>query len=156
MFGLKGNYKHKMSKTKINYKWQSMKRRCYNKNCKDYKNYGGRGIKVCDEWLDFIPFMQWSIENGYSDDLELDRIDNGGNYEPGNCRYVEKKENNRNKRNNHYLEINGKVKTISEWSEESGVSSKTIQSRIKYGWENENLILPTKIGNNQYTNYKEE
>lgn len=153
MFGLKGNYKHKMADTKMHAKWQSMKRRCYNKNCRDYKNYGSRGISVCDEWLEFVPFMNWSLENGYSDDLEIDRINNNGNYEPNNCRYVTKKINASNKRNNHYATIKGVTKTITEWAEESGISRKTIQSRIKYGWEDERLILPAKFGNNQYTNY---
>lgn len=72
----------------------SMKYRCYSATCRAYKNYGGRGIKVCGEWKnDFINFYNWAINNGYKDDLTIDRIDNDGNYEPNNCRWITKSEN---------------------------------------------------------------
>ncbi len=80
-------------------RWEGMKRRCYNKNFKQYKDYGGRGIKICDEWLyDFDSFYYWAINNGFSPDLEIDRIDNDGNYEPSNCRWVTHKENMNNQK----------------------------------------------------------
>lgn len=79
--------------------WKAMKRRCYSKNDKDYKNYGGRGIKVCDEWLhDFQSFYDWCNENDYNDNLEIDRENNDGNYEPSNCRFVTRQINNINQR----------------------------------------------------------
>lgn len=79
-----------------------MKKRCYNNHCANYKNYGGRGIKICDEWLnDFNSFYDWSMSHGYSDKLTIDRIDNDGNYEPSNCQWITKSENS-TKRNIEY------------------------------------------------------
>ena len=78
-------YKHGFSNTKLLYIYSNMKQRCYNKKNSGYKNYGGRGIKVCDEWLNsFENFYHWAIENGYEENLTIDRIDNDGNYEPIN------------------------------------------------------------------------
>jgi hypothetical protein len=76
-----------------------MKRRCYASSHQEYKNYGGRGIKICDEWFnDFVSFYEWAINNGYQDDLTIDRIDNDGNYEPKNCQWISLKENVRKAR----------------------------------------------------------
>lgn len=91
---------HGLSKTSLAYVWGNMKKRCYYENCADYKNYGARGIIVCDEWKnDFNTFSTWSLANGYQPKLELDRKDNDGNYTPENCHFVTKKQNRRNKRN---------------------------------------------------------
>lgn len=78
-------------------KWTNIKQRCYNPNVKNYHRYGGRGIIICDEWKDnYKAFHDWSIQNGYEEGLEIDRIDNNGNYEPSNCRYITCAENIRN------------------------------------------------------------
>ena len=91
--------KHNMSSSKLYKVWGGMKTRCYNKNFIYYCNYGGRGIKVCDEWKnDFSKFYKWAINNGYKEGLTIDRINNDGNYEPNNCRWVTRAEQNRNKR----------------------------------------------------------
>lgn len=86
-----GNYhKHDMSHTKL-YRcvWTGVKQRCLNSKTKDYERYGGRGITICDEWKkDFVTFYNWAMNNGYKEGLEIDRIDNDGNYEPKNCRFV--------------------------------------------------------------------
>lgn len=78
--------------------WSNMKSRCNNPNSGQYKWYGERGIAVCDEWNEYKPFMEWAISNGYSENLELDRINNNGNYEPSNCRFITHKENCNNRR----------------------------------------------------------
>lgn len=78
--------------------WRLMKRRCYNQNDPSYYLYGGRGIKVCKEWQSSSNFLKWAYENGYADNLEIDRIDPDGNYEPSNCRWVTKAENQKRKR----------------------------------------------------------
>jgi len=102
-------FKHGLRFTRQYRILQNMKSRCYNPKATKYINYGGRGIKICDEWLDeekgIENFYNWSIENGYSDDLSIDRIDNDGDYEPDNCRWVTYKEQNLNKRNNRKGEV---------------------------------------------------
>lgn len=85
-----------MKHTKLGRLFEYMKRRCNSQKCKDFKNYGGRGIRVC--WDSFEDFKNWALANGYAPGLEIDRIDNNGNYEPGNCRFVSHSVNNRNKR----------------------------------------------------------
>lgn len=111
--------KHNLAnKCKLYRIWKSIKYRCNNPKCKSYKNYGGRGIKVCEEWKnDFIPFYNWSMENGYREETlpnglnkwTIDRIDNNGDYEPSNCRWVTNKEQSLNKRTSIPLENKNKI-----------------------------------------------
>lgn len=93
------NYKHGGSSTKLNRVWRSMKQRILNQNDSVYKDYGGRGIKVYDKWLEFIPFRDWALSNGYSEGLQINRINNNGNYEPNNCNWITNEKNSQNKRN---------------------------------------------------------
>ena len=108
-----------------------MKARCYNANNPYYYNYGGRGISICDEWLnDFSSFYNWAVNNGYKDTLFIDRINNNGNYEPSNCRWVTPKENSNNKRNNIYIAYKGETHTMSQWAEILQMSESTLRNRM--------------------------
>ena len=113
--------------------WLDMRKRCYTQTSKSYVNYGGRGIKVCDEWDDYLSFRSWALNNKYNDKLSLDRINVNGNYEPDNCRWADNYTQARNKRNSHFLNYNGKCLTISEWSRELGISRGTILQRLTKG-----------------------
>lgn len=120
--------------------WRGMKKRCLLKTHKAYKNYGGRGITVCEEWMDFQKFEKWATENGYDDKLTLDRVDNNGGYGPNNCRWRTQKEQALNRRTNHYISYGGETKTISEWEETLGMRRGTIVSRLSMGWTTEQAI----------------
>ena len=110
---------------------KSLISRCYDEENPNYCNYGKRGIKVCDEWLnDKESFYNWALANGYEKGLQIDRIDVNGNYEPSNCRWVTSKVNNNNRRDNRIFEIDGVVHTMSEWSDIYGISNECVRHRI--------------------------
>lgn len=128
---LQNKPKHGMSYSRIYQTWADMKGRCRNQNNKNFKNYGGRGIKVCDEWNNsFEAFYEWAMANGYSDNLTIDRIDVNGNYCPENCRWVSFKIQENNTRRNRFLTYNGKTQTMKQWAEEMGISYITLSARI--------------------------
>ena len=102
---------------------------CYNKNDKSYKYYGGRGIKICDEWLQYENFLSWCLTHGYKEGLQIDRIDTNGNYEPSNCRFVTSSDNNYNKRNNILVLYKDGWKTIQYISDKEGISWNTAYYR---------------------------
>ena len=111
--------------------WRNMCSRCNTPTDKAFPSYGGRGISVCTEWLDFTVFRKWAFENGYDENASkwektLDRIDNNNGYCPDNCRWVDMREQNRNKRNNRFVEINGKKCTIAEGAEILGMKYQTL------------------------------
>lgn len=148
----KSRITHNLSNTKLYKVWHHMKERCYLKTDKRYKNYGGRGIKICDEWKnDFINFYNWAINNGYQENLTIDRINVNGNYTPLNCRWVTWKEQANNTTRNHYIEYNGEKHTISEWADLLNISSKTLQIRLKRGWSIEDTIKIKKGGRRNET-----
>ena len=121
---------HHLSNTRLFEIYRAMKRRCSEHDNKDYKYYGGRGIRVCDEWLNSLEsFAKWSYANGYNDTLTIDRIDSNGNYEPSNCRWVDNTIQANNKRNNIFLEYNGKKKTIAQWSRDLNIKYGTLYNR---------------------------
>lgn len=132
---------HGESETRLYKKWQEMKHRC---NCKSdkhhYKYYISRGIKVCDEWQTFLPFREWALSNGYSDNLSIDRIDPDGNYSPDNCRWIPFKEQSSNTRKNVFLTYNGETKTVAQWAKIIGVKPNTVYRRIRLGWSTEDII----------------
>lgn len=138
---IKRNTTHGQSDTKLYYVYKTMKNRCHNKNVKNYKDYGGRGITVCDEWKnDFQEFYNWSIVNGYKEGLQIDRIDNNGNYEPINCRWVSRKQNCNNRRSNINITYKGMTKTATEWAEYLGVNKKAFTNRVRRGWSVDRLF----------------
>lgn len=123
-----GNQKHGLYRENKNLfnLWQTMKSRCENKNREKYKDYGARGITVCEEWHTASVFVKWALDNGYKAGLQLDRIDNNAGYSPQNCRWVTPKENSRNRRNAKMLTLNGETKCVAEWCETIGVSQFTV------------------------------
>lgn len=132
---------HGLTKSKLYKVLNGMKNRCYNKNTYNYKYYGGRGIVVCDEWLDdFMNFYNWAMDNGYREGLSIDRIDANGNYEPDNCRWKTSKQQCNNKRNNVQLTYNGKTQTLSQWADELDVNYKTIATRYYRGWKVKDIL----------------
>lgn len=142
------NTKHGKSYTHLNNAYRTIKSRCYNVNNRDYKDYGGRGIKMCDEWRnDFMAFYNWAIENGYDEnktikEQSIDRIDVNGNYEPSNCRYVNIYVQARNKRRTKKYEYNGQMLDLKTISELKGVKYNTLWQRInKYGYTFEKALL---------------
>ncbi len=138
---------HGKSKTRIYRIYKKMKRRCYIKTEAYYFNYGGRGITVCDEWLGdkgFENFYNWAMNNGYTEKLSIDRIDNDMGYNPSNCRWATEKEQANNRRTNSYLTHNGETKTIAEWSDLTGISTGVLYYRKKHGWSDEKC-LTTKV-----------
>jgi hypothetical protein len=123
--------------------WQGMKQRCYNPKCAQYKNYGGRGITVCDEWLNsFAAFVRDMGEK--PEGFSIDRIDNDKGYSKENCRWATLEEQARNQRRSVYLEYDGKRMTMREWAVELGRHETTIHSRIRRGYPLE-LVLAKDI-----------
>ena len=131
------NKTHGLSKTKIYKVWRNMKTRCYNSNNKKYKDYGARGITVCDEWKDnFLAFYEWSINNGYKEELPctectLDRINNDEGYFPNNCRWTTFTVQANNKRKNVFIIYNGEKDTIHNWCRKLNLNYETVRGRMR-------------------------
>lgn len=139
----KGNHTiHKKSKTKLYWVWQSMKARCNNENNKRYKHYGGRGIKVCEEWSnDYSNFHNWAVQNGYKEGLTIDRIDVNKNYEPNNCRWVTKEVQANNMTTNKVIKYKGLEMNIAQWEKFLRLPKNVLRQRIeKLGWSIEKAI----------------
>ena len=131
-----GKITHNKSNTSIFHTWCNMRHRCKNQNRPDYKYYGGRGVRVCDEWdCSFENFYSWAINNGYKEGLTIDRIDVDGNYEPSNCRWVTRYTQMNNTRQNCYITIDGETKTAAEWGRISGIDGRLISERYRKGYD---------------------
>lgn len=125
---------HGKSQSKLYTVWNAIRLRCYRPSQIMFPNYGARGIKVCDEWRNsFESFYQWAISNGYKDGLQIDRIDVNGNYEPNNCRWVDRNVNANNKRNNIKYTHNGTTLTMKQWCEKLCLNYKTVMTRYYRG-----------------------
>lgn len=137
--------KHAKKGTRLYAVWNSMKQRCLNKNHKSYKQYGGRGIKVCKDWLEFMPFYDWAMANGYDETADfmqctIDRIDVNGNYEPNNCRWVNQKKQGENTRTVHKIEYNGETHCLSEWARILKIERKALEYKLKKGLSLKEII----------------
>ena len=123
--------RHGLRGTRLYRIWANMKDRCLNRNHPRYYQYGGRGITICDIWLQFRSFYEWAIANGYQDDLSIDRIDNDGNYCPENCRWVSMKIQNNNKSRNACVTVYGANHTIAEWADLTGIPYEILYGKYK-------------------------
>lgn len=143
--------------SRLNAIYHDMKTRCYDINFKYYKNYGGRGITICDEWLNseiinlganggrctkgWLSFKEWALSNGYTDKLSIDRVNNNKGYCPENCRWITNKEQSNNRRSNRLVTYKGKIKTLSEWCDEFKIDYDTVIARLnKYHWPIEKAL----------------
>ena len=124
--------------------WSGIKQRCFNPNSNRYKNYGGRGISICDEWKNsFETFCKWDLENGYKEGLSIDRIDHEKNYEPSNCRWSDEITQQNNRTNNTLYEYDGETHTLTDWSRIKGINPKTFCTRWRRGYRGKDLMKPT-------------
>ena len=142
--------KHNQARTRLYQVWCNMKNRCYNPNVRSYKNYGARGITVCDEWRDnFSSFSAWAYSAGYDKmaaygECTIDRIDVNGPYAPCNCRWVSEASQANNKTNNHRVIYQGKEYTVAELAKCLGIGYSTIYGRVVAGWRDEELVAPKR------------
>lgn len=121
--------------------WYGMKDRCYSEDHVAYNRYGGRGITICEEWLDdYFKFEDWALDNGYSEELTIDRIDNDRGYSPNNCRWATQIQQMNNRSNNNLVEINGTIKTISQWARQHNLAWSTIKQRVVSGKTGEEIL----------------
>lgn len=126
--------------------WRNMIDRCNNPKNKEYRNYGGRGICVCQEWeSSFETFYLWAMSNGYRDDLTIERIDVDSGYSPKNCTFADYHVQSRNRTNNRKITFRGETMVITDWAKEVGISEATIRKRLNHGWSVEKtMTMPTK------------
>ena len=124
---------HGMTKTRLYRIWSGIKTRCENESDESYHRYGERGIDVCSEWESFETFRDWALDNGYEDNLTIDRIDNNLGYYPENCRWADRVTQQNNKRNNIYVEYEGERHTIGVWARILDIKYSTLYRRVKRG-----------------------
>lgn len=152
--------KHGEKYTRLYHIWNSMKKRCLCSTSDNYEYYGGRGISLCDEWLDYIEFSKWAKSNGYKDNLTIDRINVDGNYCPENCRWVTMAEQNDNKTTTIYLTSNNETYTLSQWSKILNIPYSTLRRRYCFlGWSAEKtLTTPIDVSkrNHRYDKHLKE
>lgn len=137
--------KHGMSRSAEYRTWFAIKKRCYDQSCTRYPRYGGRGITVCDRWLESFEHFLSDMGPRPSANHSIDRINNNGNYEPKNCRWATNKEQSNNTSRNHKVTINGTTKTITQWADAHGLHWSVVMSRVRKGLSGESLIEPSAI-----------
>lgn len=134
------NGTHRMSHTKIHRVWRLMKSRCGNPNDKSWPNYGGRGIKVCERWLHSFEKFYADMGDIPFDGAQIDRVDNDGHYEPGNCRWSTAKENSNNRRSTKKIVFRGETHSVLEWSHIIGIHASLLYGRLSRGWSVEDAF----------------
>ena len=147
-FNKKTKVKHGGRRDRLYTIWHNMKQRCFGTTYKDYPQWGGRGITVCDEWRnDYSEFKRWALSNGYDEGLSLDRIDVNGDYDPSNCRWVDWHTQAKNRTNSMNFEVNGELKNLADLADEYGIKYGTLYQRVHlYKWPIEKaLSTPTRI-----------
>lgn len=149
--------KHGDCSSRLYFVWLDMRRRCDSPNDISYKNYGARGIKVCDEWSsDYVAFKEWAINAGYNPNAKrgectLDRIDPNGDYSPDNCRWVSMNVQSNNRRNSYTITWNGETHTSKEWESITGIPRGTIYTRYKSGWPIDKIFSKIKYKHKKNT-----
>jgi len=137
----RGRRTHNMSKTRLYKVWKDVKARCCNLNNSSYKDYGGRGISICNEWIvNFESFFEWSLLKGYNELLTIDRIDVNGNYEPSNCRWATRTVQNNNTRRNFYIDYQNEKYTLSLLARKFGFKPLVVYKRLQRGWSIEDAL----------------
>lgn len=131
--GVKHGYCRGVRPKRLYVIWRDMRSRCNNPKNIGFHLYGGRGIKVCEEWKDFSVFAAWAEANGYADDLSIDRIDSDGNYCPENCRWATNHDQQRNKRRTVFITVGDETKCMADWARTIGVYPATIRKKLKAG-----------------------
>lgn len=132
---------HGLCYTRIYKTYRNMLNRCFNENDCNYKDYGNRGITMCNEWRnDFMNFYNWAMQNGYNDNLEIERINNNDGYSPTNCRWATRKEQTRNTRRNKMFTLDGQTLTLTDWCIKLNINYERTRGRLRNGWKFEDAI----------------
>lgn len=140
------NTKHNLSKTRLYKIFHGMKRRCYNEKCRSYKDYGAKGIKICDEWKNnFIAFYDWAINNGYSENLTIERKDIHQDYCPLNCCWIPKAQQQKNTSRNVLYEYKGQKKLLGELAKENNLPFTCVRKRLERGWSLERTLTTPNL-----------
>lgn len=157
-FFKKYNTTHGESRTRLYTCWHNMIDRTTNTKNKAYKQYGARGITVCEEWKDYLKFKEWAIKNGYSEELTLERIDNNRGYGPDNCKWADWDTQNNNKQQSRKISYNGEIKTIDQWAKQFNINRSTLTHRLNKGWTLKKAIeTPIKNGSGKgYVPHKKQ
>lgn len=132
--------KHNLYNHRIYNIWRAMNNRCNNEKHDNFHNYGDRGIRVCDEWKDVQVFYNWALNNGYENDLTIERINNDGNYEPDNCTWATMKQQQNHRRNTVLVEFNGEIKPFTLLCDEHNIKTQVVRARLRSGWKFEDAL----------------
>lgn len=135
--------------------WSNMRNRCTNRKCKEFKYYGGRGVQVCERWMNSFEAFYEDMGPRPSRKHSIDRINNHGDYEPGNCRWVVQRTQMRNTSQNHVIEHDGRSVCLEEWSELTGLPASAIRKRLKRGWPVKDALETPLLGKGYRHDFKD-